>query len=422
MRIQDFDDPSYDPFAAERKNLGDIADIHTPLAKLRRQAPIHRGSIMDLLGVTNAPRSDIEEYTVLSYDLVHAIYANSADWSNAAWSDNLEAVFGRTITTMDAPEHTRYRRIYQQAYLPQNVAKWGDKIVGEVAGELLAKLEGRNKADLITEFTQTYPFEVIYRQLDMPKDDWRIFHRLAVAMNQMFPLPQPEALEAARKLGEYFTALIAARRAEPRDDLITVLVSATVEGESLPEGNVLGFLRQLIAAGGDTTFRATSVFLTALLQNPDQLEALRVDRSLLPQAIEEALRWEPPAAATVRQATRDLTLGGFPIKAGSRVHVAIISANRDERVFDESERFNIFRAKKRNFGFGHGIHICLGQHLARLEITRAMTVILDNLTNLRLDPSKPGPVIRGSTLRYPDHLDVCFDPVELRRGLACASP
>jgi cytochrome P450 len=241
-------------------------------------------------------------------------------------------------------------------------------------------------------------------------------------MNQMFPLPQPEALEAARKLGEYFTALIAARRAEPRDDLITVLVSATVEGETLPEGNVLGFLRQLIAAGGDTTFRGTSVFLTGLLQNPDQLEALRVDRSLLPQAIEEALRWEPPAAATVRQATRDLSLGGVPIKAGSRVHVAIISANRDERVFDEPERFNIFRAKKRNFGFGHGIHICLGQHLARLEITRAMNVILDNLKNLRLDPSKPGPVIRGSTLRYPDHLDVCFDPVKVRSGQACPSP
>jgi len=130
----------------------------------------------------------------------------------------------------------------------------------------------------------------------------------------------------------------------------------------------------------------------------------------MPQAIEEALRWESPVSYTVRQSTRDAVLDGVKIKAGTRMYPVIGSANRDEAVFPDPERFNIFRERTpRNVVFALGPHICLGQHLARLEITRAVNAILDRMPNVRLDTSKPPPVIRGSMLRYPKHLYVRFD-------------
>jgi cytochrome P450 len=409
-RIRDFDDPGFDPFLVEETAFGDVVDLYTPLADLRRRGPVHRGSFPDIFNVSHVPsKPGMEEFTVLSYELVNEVFSNSVLFSNEAFADNLAQIFGRTISAMDAPEHTRYRRIFQRAFLPQNVAKWGETLVGPVVTELVDKFIGRGTADLIEEFAKCYPFEVIYRQLRLPKEDGPTVHRLAVAQNLM-TYDWPHAEEASRKLGEYFTALIAERRREPCDDLVSSLITATVDGESLPEEIVLSFLRQLINAAGDTTFRGTSVFLTALLLHPDQLEALRSDRTLMPGAIEEALRWESPVSSMLRQATRDTVLGGVEIKAGSRLYPAIASANRDEKVFPEPDRFNIFRERPhRNIVFAVGPHICLGQHLARLEITRAVDAILDRLPNLRLDTSRPSPPIRGTMLRYPKHLYVRFD-------------
>jgi cytochrome P450 len=310
---------------------------------------------------------------------------------------------------MDAPEHSRYRRILQKAFLPQHVAKWGETLVDPVVHQLMSKFIGRGEADLIEEFTKNYPFEVIYRQLALPEGDGPIFHRLAVAQNLM-TYDRVHAEEASRKLGQYFTALIANRRETPGQDLASALITVTMDGECLPEEVIMSFLRQLINAAGDTTFRGTSVFLAALLQNVDQLDALRADRSLMPQAIEEALRWESPVSMSLRQATRDTVLGGVDIEAGSRIYPVIASANRDETVFPDPDRFDIFRERPaRNIAFAVGPHICLGQHLARLEITRAVNAILDRLPNLRLDERKPPPVIRGTMLRYPRHLYVRFD-------------
>jgi cytochrome P450 len=409
-RIKDFSDGSFDPFVAEEGVFGDIADLHLPLARLRAQAPVIAGGFMDLLHVAQLPRTPgMDEFTVLSYKHVSAVYADPGTYSNAAFKDNLGRTFGRTITTMDPPEHSRYRRIFQKAFLPQNVAKWGDALVGPVVAGLMEKFNGRGTADLIADFAQTYPFEIIYRQLALPPNDGPVFHRLAVAQNLIANDPV-HALEASHNLGEYFAAVVAHRRAAPGDDLASALVTATVDGERLPEDVVVSFLRQLINAAGDTTFRGTSVFLTALLQNPDQLQALRADRGLMPQAIEEALRWESPVSFTVREAVRDTSLAGVEVKAGSRLYPAIASANRDEEVFPDPHRFDIFRERKnRNVVFAIGPHICLGQHLARLEITRAVNAILDGMPRLRLDDRMPAPVIRGAMLRYPKHLHVRFD-------------
>jgi cytochrome P450 len=234
-----------------------------------------------------------------------------------------------------------------------------------------------------------------------------VFQRLAIGQTDY--VNGDKAIEAGEKLGVYFRELVAVRRKVPGDDLISLLALTEVDGDYLPEDVLISFLRQLMNAAGDTTYRATSVLLTALLENPDQFEAIRADRGLIPQAIEEALRWDGPVAVALRMAARDMVLGGVVIPAGSLLDVVSGAANRDPAVWDEPDRFDIFRAKKPHFSFARGPHMCVGMHLARAEMTRALNAILDNMGGLRFDPEKPPAQIRGCMMRVPRELHVVFD-------------
>jgi len=178
----------------------------------------------------------------------------------------------------------------------------------------------------------------------------------------------------------------------------------------LPEDVLVSFLRQVVNAGGDTTYRGTSILLTGLLTNPDQLDAVRRDRALVPQAIEEALRWDGPVLMATRTAARDTELAGLPIPANAEMDVLTGSANRDPLRFPNPDKFDIFRERKhRHFAFVYGPHVCIGQHLARVEMTRALNAILDRLPNVRLDPDMPPPDVRGTMMRVPQHIHVVFD-------------
>ena len=404
--IEDFDDPSYDPFKAEEGVFGELTDIHGKLTKLRKEhGEVVKGSFMSLMGF-DWP-SDVPTFTILSYQDVAETFLDPKSFTNECFQHTLGLTFGRTLSAMDAPEHTRYRRLFQKVFLPQNIARWGDEIVDVVVNDLISGFRYRGSADLVEEFTKRYPFEIIYRQLALPEGDGPIFHKLAAAQNLVYT---PQGLEAGRKLGVYFKALVAERRKNPQGDLASVLINTEVEGEQLPEDVIVSFLRQLINAAGDTTFRGTSVLLTGLLCNPGQLNALRDDRSLLPHAIEEGLRWESPVNWTERTAARDVEIGGVKVPAGSKIVAVLTAANCDERVFENGAAFDIFRKKtKPPVIFAFGPHMCVGQHLAKLEITRAMNALLDRLPNLRLDPEMPEPQIQGAMLRYPKHLYVRFD-------------
>jgi len=169
-------------------------------------------------------------------------------------------------------------------------------------------------------------------------------------------------------------------------------------------------LRLLLPAGVETTYRSLGNLLFALLSDPAQLNAVRADRSLLPQAIEEAVRWEPPLLTITRVATRDTELGGVPIPAGSTVMPMLGAANRQEDRYPDPDTFDIFRAPRAHLGWGHGVHVCLGMHLARLEMRTAVNLLLDRLRNLRLDPDGDDPHIRGQVFRSPTSLPVRFDP------------
>lgn len=408
--IEDFDDSSFNPFLEDALVFGEHLDPYVKIAELRRAASVHPGEYRVMMGlypdITYPDKA--EHFSVFGYDEVAQVLGDSQTYSNHSYTYNLGISFGRSISTMDAPEHPRFRRIFQKAFLPQTVAKWGDEIVDPVVNDLMAKFIDRGEADLVQEFTLHYPFHIIYRQLALPPEDVSTFHKLAIAQT-VVAVDVEHGTEASRKLGTYFKRLVDERRKSPGDDLISSLALAEVDGEYLPEEVLISFLRQLINAAGDTTYRATSVLLTALLRHPEQLEAIRQDRSLIPQAIEEAVRWDGPVLMQSRYATKATTLGGVDIPEGAFIDVVAGSANRDERKFPDPDRFDIFRKPQhRHFAFAFGPHVCIGQHLARVEMTRALTAILDKLPNLRLDPDKPVPDIRGSMMRVPHSIHVKF--------------
>jgi cytochrome P450 len=252
------------------------------------------------------------------------------------------------------------------------------------------------------------PVHVIAGMLGLPQEGLAQFHAKAVELITI-TVDIERGLGASQWLYDYFAAVIADRRLEPRDDVISVLVQAELDGQQLTDDEIIAFLRLLLPAGAETTYRSSSNLMFGLLTNPDQLAALRDDRSLMQQAIEEGLRWEPPLTGIGRTATRDVEIEGVVIPAGSPVAVEMASANRDPARWDDPDAFDIHREMQTHMSFAHGPHTCLGMHLARMETTVALNRVLDRLPNLRLDPAADDVFISGMAFRAPNQLPVLFD-------------
>lgn len=411
-KLRDMDDPHFNPFLADDLLYGDLDDPHVLFREWRERGAVFPGDYRRLLGletdITYPP--GLQHFMVVGYEDVTEGLKKSHLFSNKPFTFNLGLVFGRSLSVMDAPEHQRYWRLLQKIFLPQNVKAWGKDIVEPVIDELMGEFIERGEADLVDQFTVHFPFRVIYRQLALPAEETAIFHKLSIGQTVVV-VDREHGVEASEKLGEYFRALIAARRAQPGNDLVSLLVHAEIDGDYLPEDVLVSFFRQLVNAGGDTTYRSSGSLLAQLLLNPDQLDLLRNDRSLISNAIDEIMRFDGPILVCTRMATEDVEMSGVKIPAGAIVHFVTGAANRDPDHFPDPDRFDITRPNAgRHFGFAAGPHICIGQHLARLEMARALTAVLDRLSNLRLDPDKPAPVIKGANSRTPDHLYVKFDP------------
>jgi cytochrome P450 len=254
--------------------------------------------------------------------------------------------------------------------------------------------------------------QVIGRILGIPAEDAAQFERWGVWIiaSAIDPTKGQAASQAMR---DYLVPLLAERRREPADDFISELVRAELDGEVLSDEEILPFLLLLLPAGGETTYRASGNLLWGLLTHPEQLDAVRRDRSLMRAAIDEALRWEPPLLILARQALVDTEINGVPVPAGSHIAVSQGAANRDPAFVAEPDAFDIGRASRAHLTFGNGPHMCLGMHLARLEMSLVTEILLDRLPNLRLDPevmaSADPPGIRGMAFRSPTALPVLFD-------------
>ncbi|HET7073731.1 MAG TPA: cytochrome P450 [Mycobacterium sp.] len=384
---------------------GDVRDPYTELARLRREEPVQR---IDFSGMPHEESKPV--FIVYRYEEVQQMLRDNETFSSAIIIDAFGDVLGRHVMLgMDEPEHGRHRALVAKAFSQKALARWEDELVGKVGNELIDQFAARGRADLVKEFTFPYPTQIIAGLLGLPREDYPQFQRWSISLLS-FTINPERGRAASAALEEYFAPILAARRAEPRDDLISGLAQAEIDGEKLSDVEIFSFLRLLLPAGVETTYRSLGNMLFGLLSNTGQLEAVRADRSLLPQAIEEAVRWEPPLLTITRVATRDTELAGVAIPAGSAVMPMLGAANRQDDRYPEPDRFDIFRSPRAHIGFGHGVHVCLGMHLARLEMRVALNLLFDRLANLRFDPGADDPHIRGQVFRSPTSLPVAFDP------------
>ncbi|ORB47196.1 cytochrome P450 [Mycobacterium persicum] len=388
---------------------GDVRDPYTELARLRREQPVQR---IDFSAMPHEESKPV--FIVYRHEDVAQLLRDNETFSSAIIIDAFGDVLGRHVMLgMDEPEHGRHRALVAKAFSQKALARWEDELIGNVGNELIDRFAGRGHADLVKEFTFPYPTQIIAGLLGLPREDYPQFQRWSISLLSFTVNPE-RGRAASQALQEYFAPILAARRREPRDDLISGLARAEIDGEKLSDEEIFSFLRLLLPAGVETTYRSLGNMLYGLLCNPDQLDAVRAERALLPQAIEEAVRWEPPLLTITRIATRDTELGAVPIPAGSSVMPMLGAANRQEDRYPDPDRFDIFRAARAHIGFGHGVHVCLGMHLARLEMRVALNLLFDRLPNLRLDPAGDDPHIRGQVFRSPTSLPVLFGPTFAR--------
>ncbi|BBX03343.1 cytochrome P450 [Mycolicibacterium moriokaense] len=385
---------------------GDVRDPYTELARIRREEPVQR---LETSGALPHEES-LPMFIVYRHEDVQQMLRDNETFSSAAVIAAFGPVLGQGVMLgMDEPVHGRLRGLVSKAFTQKSLARWEDELVGRVANGLIDKFAPNGKADLVKEFTFDYPSQIIAGLLGLPEKDYPQFQRWSISLLSWLMNPE-RGLAASAALCEYFAPILEARRGEPREDLISALAAAELDGEKLDDEEIFSFLRLLLPAGVETTYRALGSLLLALLANPEQLDAIRADRSLIPQAIEEGVRWEPPLLTITRTATKDTVLGGVEIPAGATVMPMLGSATHQEDRFPDPDKFDIFRPQKSHMAWGHGVHVCLGMHLARLEMRTAINLLLDRLPNLRLDPDGDDPHVRGQVFRSPTSVPVLFDP------------
>jgi cytochrome P450 len=334
------------------------------------------------------------------------------DWETFSSSINGEVIgqyMGDLILALGGKEHRAYRNLVAHAFRASVLERWDRELVEPVIDQLLDRIAPLGRADLVRDLTSQYPVQVICGIVGVPLEDHEQFAQWAEEINTG-PLHPEQGMAASRAMREYLEPLVEARRAEPTGDLLSELVHAEIDGERLTDEKLYGFLRLLLPAGAETTFRVMGNALTAMLVHPGVLDQVAAERSLVPQVIEETLRWETSVTMVSRVATVDTEVAGCPIPAGAPVNVITGSANRDDARFEDGESWKLGRPPQHHLAFGTGPHQCLGMHLARLELQVGLNAILDRLPNLRLDPDAPVPVIQGLAFRGPDALPVLFDP------------
>jgi cytochrome P450 len=391
-------DHPFDPMAQFTGVAGDVRNPYPGFHQKRTETP-----------VLTHPDGTVEIFT---YDLNAAAMRDNVTFCSGSIRELMSVAMGPyPLVGMDEPEHRRLRSLVAQAFRQRMLAHWDEDLVVPVVDGMIDQFVGRGSAELVNEFTYRYPVQVIAEILGLSRDDHEYFHPRALAVINVAVRPD-EGIAASTELRDYFARVVDDRRANPGDDLISELVQAELDGETLGDEEIFSFLRLLLPAGAETTYRATGSFIYGLLTHPDQLEALKADRSLMPQAIEESIRWESPLLITSRECSRDTELGGVAIPKGAMVITNVGSANHDPTRWADGEDFDIFREARPHIAFGVGVHMCLGMHLARMEMASAMNRLLDRCPNLRPDPDRwdvDDVHIHGERFRSPTTLPVLFD-------------
>lgn len=370
--------------------------LHAELARLRerhRLAPVDFGGITMLL--------------VTRFDDLDAAFRDDEGLpAGPTYAMTVEPCQGVTFESTDGPEHHALRDLSTRGLRRRPTDRYAAGALPGLADRLIDRFADRGRADLVADFTRAFPFLVFADRMGLPFDradrfmDWA-FDILG------YPTDRERGLLAAAELTDYVDPVLVDRRACPVDDLLSSMVTAEREGRRLDDDEIRSHVRALFSAGATTSYHGLGNTLYALLSHPGQLDRLREDGTLIGPAVDEMLRWEPPLALLPRLAPHDVEVAGREVGAGTMLLFGIAAANRDPRVHDDPDRFDVDRRPSRLLTFGFGSHHCPGSHLAKAQIAVAVERLLARLPGLELtDTAAAQP--SGTVLRGPTALPVAW--------------
>src|SRR5215471_8858451 len=356
-------------------------DPHPVLARLRAREPVHYDQVINRWVLTRA--DDIEQVLRDRSMSVHPENANEGTFMRI-----FERFSEFSMLFQDPPEHTRLRALVSKAFTARAVERLRPRI-HEIIGDLLDAVAGLDRFDVIEVFAGPLPVIVIAEMLGVDPADRQDFKRWsdaeAMGLNPLLTEDeQATADKAGDELREYLQRALDERRAHPRDDLISGMIAVEEGGDQLTDSEIVSMCELLLAAGNVTTTDLIGNGLWVLLRHPEQIAKLRDDPALIPNAVEEILRFESPVVQTARIPMRDLEIGGCPIRRGESVMMSLAAANRDPDRYREPDRFDVGRKEIHHQSFGGGAHFCLGAPLARLETQLAIAALLERFPRLHL--------------------------------------
>jgi cytochrome P450 len=354
-----------------------------------------------------------DAWVVFDYDGVKRVLSEHETFSSRVPAPRNWFIFH------DPPVHTKLRGLISRAFTPRVIANL-EPHIRELSRQLLDAVVERGRMDLATDYAVPLPMKVISEMIGIPPAEWARFRRWSDSILKLSygrqGTPEAEAsigefVAVTAEMNHYLTEMIAQRRAAPKDDLLTRLVEAEVDGQRLSQEEILGFFQLLVVGGQETTANLINNAVLCLTENPSQLGLLKSRMDLLAPAIEEVLRYRSPLQWLMRTPTRDVELHGHTLRPGELVLPMIGSANRDPKHFDHADRFDITRHPNPHLAFGSGIHFCLGAPLSRMEARIALTDMLGRLNGLTLEkPDKPWEPRKVLHVHGPASLPVRFEP------------
>jgi cytochrome P450 len=417
------DDRVYELFDVARETLDSgsplIDDPFPKMNALRDAAAVQKGALADLVGIGGPGLMFPHHipghptYSAFTFSAVSRCFIENETFTNFAYhTTGATHMFGDAMLSRTGAPHRCMRQPIQPLFTPEAAETWWDeKIIKETADTLISSIEVKTSADLFVELCARMPVHVVSAGFGFAPEDIISF-RIALTTPHRSP---PDVLMAAKKKVEgMLLEVIRARRQKRENDIISKLVDAEFEqpdGEVRPytDQEIIDNCKLIVLAGGGTTWRQLGITIFALLNNPEQFEAYRADRSLGPRVVLESARWHATDLVFPRQTSKDVTLEGVDIPAGALVHMCLGSANHDPSRWENPGKFDIMRPIQRSVAFGAGPHSCLGQHVSRQEMVVALDAIMDRLPNLRWDTSKPpAKIIGGLFARGPSALPVVF--------------
>ena len=346
--------------------------------------------------------------SVFRYDDVQRALSDYEAFSSERGARDASSALNASLISSDPPRHRQLRNLVTQAFTPRAIAQLAPRITA-IIDELLDPVAAAGRMDFVADLADPLPVIVIAEMLGIPTSERIQFKRWSDAIVSTTDSGLT-FMDAQREMARFFSGLIAERTAEPRDDLISHLITAAIDGERLTPMELIGFCVLLLVAGNETTTNLLGNAILCFDEQPEVYERLRAQPDLIPSAIEEVLRYRSPVQSMFRSATGETDLGGVLTRAGQPVVAWIGSANRDESRFPEAHVFDITRTPNRHLAFGHGIHFCLGAPLARLEARLALEALTTRFRDIRRIPDAPIRWMESSIVYGVKNLPITFTP------------